>query len=118
MLNMCMHMHMHMCTLDTHSPVFLCVALHSLYSQPLVFMRCSEYTAQFRLRVPRLAYSARRLVRCTVAATPPTGPNSHWIRYSGGMVHVGAVAAFNAVESCTARWASRAQGGQQVEAAQ
>jgi len=38
--------------------------------------------------------------------------------YKGSSDGEGAVAAFNAVESCTARWASRAQGGQQVEAAQ
>jgi len=38
--------------------------------------------------------------------------------YKGSADGEGAVAAFDAVESCTARWASRAQGGQQVEAAQ
>jgi len=40
-----------------------------------------------RLSAP--SSSPRRLAGWAVATTPPTGLNPHWIRYPGGMVHVG-----------------------------
>ena len=54
-------------------------------SQLLVFTRCSEYTAHRRTPALTLAYSFTSLA----TTAPPTGLCPHWIRYPGGMVHVG-----------------------------
>ena len=72
---------------DTYSAVFGRIPLYSLSSSPL-YSRGALNTLHSAVLPPR-AYSARRLVRRTAAATPHTGLNPHWIRYSGGMVHAG-----------------------------
>ena len=43
-----------------YSAVFGGIPLYPLYSQPPVFTRCSQHTAQDRLPAPMFAYSARR----------------------------------------------------------